>query len=105
MSTTSGWHADPDGDAIVDEEDEATYDEAFGPGRHTGHVGRLVEDDEGAHPDVEKDAVAHEASNDTDGYSAEESAMHLEPEDGEEWDAELADPDQSEGDDAAINEV
>ncbi len=104
MSTTSGWHADPNGDAIVDDEDEATYDEAFGPGRHSSHVGRIVEDDQGAHTDQTKEAVASEATGDQEAYSAEESAMHLEPDDGDEWDAELSDPDHGEDDDAAINE-
>ncbi|MBO0804486.1 MAG: hypothetical protein J2P25_15605 [Nocardiopsaceae bacterium] len=42
--------------------------------------GRLVAPDQGAHPDEEKDAVAGEAGPDAGGYSAEESAMRVEPE-------------------------
>lgn len=42
--------------------------------------GRLVAPDEGAHPDEEKDSVADEAGPDAGGYSAEESAMRVEPE-------------------------
>jgi hypothetical protein len=43
-------------------------------------VGRLVEPDEGAHTDTEADLVAGDVGTDLGGYSAEESAMHLEPE-------------------------
>ena len=43
-------------------------------------VGRLVEPDEGARSDTEADLVARDAGTDLGGYSAEESAMHLEPE-------------------------
>ena len=46
-----------------------------GPG-----VGRLVEPDEGARSDNEKDMVATDVGTDLGGYSAEEAAMHLEPE-------------------------
>jgi len=44
-------------------------------------VGRLVESDEGAHTDDEKDAVADEVGADAGGLSAEEHAMHLSDED------------------------
>ena len=44
-------------------------------------VGRLVEPDEGAHPDTEKDSIARDVGPDWGGRSAEEQAMHLEPED------------------------
>lgn len=43
------------------------------------HVGRLVEDDEGARPDETAETVAHDAGTDGGGFSAEESAMHVEP--------------------------
>ena len=43
-------------------------------------IGRLVEPDEGARTDTEKDMVATDAGTDLGGYSAEEAAMHLEPE-------------------------
>ena len=43
-------------------------------------VGRLVEPDEGARTDDEADLVATDVGTDLGGYSAEEAAMHLEPE-------------------------
>jgi Family of unknown function (DUF5709) len=44
-------------------------------------AGRLVEDDEGAHPDEEKDLVAYDAGISGAGASAEEAAVHVIPED------------------------
>jgi hypothetical protein len=44
-------------------------------------VGRIVETDEGARPDEEKDAVAHSVGTDKGGFSAEERAMHIIPDD------------------------
>ena len=43
-------------------------------------VGRIVESDEGARSDTEPDAVAAEVGTDLGGFSAEERAMHIEPE-------------------------
>jgi hypothetical protein len=43
-------------------------------------VGRIVESDEGARADTEPDAVALEVGTDGGGFSAEERAMHIEPE-------------------------
>lgn len=43
-------------------------------------AGRIVEADEGARPDTEKDAVAYEAGPDAGGFSAEEAAMRVEDE-------------------------
>ena len=54
---------------------DTPFDERAGQG-----VGRLVETDEGARPDTEADLVAGDVGTDLGGYSAEESAMHLEPE-------------------------
>lgn len=45
-----------------------------------GHVGRLVEPDEGAHTDTEADLIATDVGTDLGGASAEEAAMHVEPE-------------------------
>jgi hypothetical protein len=42
-------------------------------------AGRLVAPDEGAHEDAESTEVAQEAGPDFGAYSAEESAMHIEP--------------------------
>ncbi len=54
---------------------DTPFDERAGQG-----VGRLVESDEGARSDTEADMVAGDVGTDLGGYSAEESAMHLEPE-------------------------
>ena len=54
---------------------DTPFDERAGQG-----VGRLVEPDEGARSDTEADLVAGDVGTDLGGYSAEESAMHLEPE-------------------------
>ena len=40
-------------------------------------AGRLVADDEGAHPDAEADLVAHDAGIDGGAASAEEAAVHV----------------------------
>jgi Family of unknown function (DUF5709) len=42
-------------------------------------VGRLVEPDEGAHTDTEKDVVASDVGTDAGNLTAEEAAMHVEP--------------------------
>ena len=47
------------------------------PYREPESVGRLVEDDEGAHEDTTAETVAHDVGTDLGGYSAEESAMHV----------------------------
>jgi hypothetical protein len=54
---------------------DTPFDERAGQG-----VGRLVEPDEGARTDTEADLVAGDVGTDLGGYSAEESAMHVEPE-------------------------
>ena len=54
---------------------DTPFDERAGQG-----VGRLVEPDEGARTDTEADLVAADVGTDLGGYSAEESAMHVEPE-------------------------
>ena len=54
---------------------DTPFDERAGQG-----VGRLVEPDEGARTDTEADLVAEDVGTDLGGYSAEESAMHIEPE-------------------------
>ena len=43
-------------------------------------VGRLVAQDEGAHPDEDAELFADDLAGDTSDLSPEESAMHLEPE-------------------------
>lgn len=66
-----------------------------GPAETFGHpdedvVGRLVEEDEGAHPDVTAEALAFD-SHDIEDLSAEEAAVHLIPED----ESEQRDPEMS----------
>jgi hypothetical protein len=60
-------------------DESATADTPYAEGAGQG-IGRLVEPDEGARTDTETDLVARDAGTDLGGYSAEESAMHLEPE-------------------------
>ena len=64
-------------DLPADETESADtpFDQRAGQG-----VGRLVETDEGARTDTESDMVAGDVGTDLGGYTAEESAMHLEPE-------------------------
>ena len=64
-----------DSDADESEGADTPYDERAGQG-----VGRLVESDEGARADTEAELTATDAGTDLGGYTAEESAMHLEPE-------------------------
>jgi len=44
-----------------------------------GAPGRLVEDDAVDGLDVQQDVVAHDVGTDRGGFSAEEAAMHIEP--------------------------
>ena len=62
-------------DADESEGADTPFDERAGQG-----VGRLVEPDEGARSDTEADLVASDVGTDLGGYSAEEAAMHVEPE-------------------------
>ena len=64
-------------DLPADEREGA--DTPFSEGAGQG-IGRLVEPDEGARADTEADMVATDVGTDLGGYSAEEAAMHLEPE-------------------------
>jgi hypothetical protein len=70
------WYIDPEAGA-VSAEDDAEYDEAYGPGDPKPHEGRLVEDDEGVRSDTTSEAVAHVAVGDTAWKSAEEQAVHV----------------------------
>jgi hypothetical protein len=45
---------------------------------------RVVEPDEGAAPDTEKDMIAEDVGPDAGGYSPEERAVHIEPNEPEE---------------------
>jgi hypothetical protein len=72
---------EPDVIDLVDQpaDESATADTPHSERAGQG-VGRLVESDEGARTDTEADMVAADVGTDLGGYSAEESAMHLEPE-------------------------
>jgi hypothetical protein len=54
----------------------STYDREGLDPLEEGRVGRLVEPDEGAHPDVERDEVARDYGASGGGPGAEELAMH-----------------------------
>ncbi len=62
-----------DRDADESEGSDTPLDERAGQG-----VGRLVTPDEGSRPDTESELIASDRGTDLGGYSAEESAMHLE---------------------------
>ncbi len=66
-----------DVDSPADESEGAAtpFDERAGQG-----VGRLVEQDEGVRQDTEAELVATDVGTDLGGYTAEEAAMHVEPE-------------------------
>jgi hypothetical protein len=53
--------------------------DAGGDAEAAGDVGRLVAPDEGARADDEKDEVATDVGPDFGGFTAEEAAMHIEP--------------------------
>ena len=72
---------EPDVLAAVDlpADESAIADTPFAEGAGQG-VGRLVDPDQGGTSDTEKDLIGTDVGTDLGGYSAEESAMHLEPE-------------------------
>ena len=72
----STWFIDPEAGA-VSADDDAQYDEAYGPRDPHPQEGRLVEDDEGVRSDTTSESVAHVAVGDTAWKSAEESAVHV----------------------------
>ncbi len=60
-------------------DESATADTPFAEAAGQG-IGRIVEPDQGGTSDTEKDMIGTDVGTDLGGYSAEESAMHLEPE-------------------------
>jgi hypothetical protein len=86
MSRQHGKREDPANDVVQELYNEISADLGTdGPAETFGHpdenvVGRLVEEDEGAHPDVTAEALATD-SHDTSDLSAEEAAIHLVRED------------------------
>ena len=71
---------EPDPYAVADEEDEDAGEapDATLAGGYTAdpRAGRLVGEDEGAHPDAEPDLVARDVGIDAGAASAEEAAVH-----------------------------
>ena len=68
--------ADEDDDAGDEDVDGLLLDDGPAP-----RAGRLVAEDEGAHPDEEEDLVATDVGIDGGGATAEEAAMHVVEED------------------------
>jgi len=64
----------------VPDQVDAAPDESVGTGGAGQGVGRLVGSDEGARTDTEAETTATDVGIDLGGYTAEESAMHVEPE-------------------------
>lgn len=76
--TTGGPATDGGDDFVALGEDVSPADEQdAGAG---DAVGRVVEPDEGAHTDTEREAVARDVGHDGGDLSAEETALHVEPE-------------------------
>jgi Family of unknown function (DUF5709) len=71
-------YADPGADPDLPREGPEPYDEP------QPRAGRLVEEDEGAHPDREPDLVAQDVGIDAGAASSEEAAVHLTDEDEDE---------------------
>jgi hypothetical protein len=75
---------DPYAEAEREDEDADTEDEFLtGNEAPDPRAGRLVAEDEGAHPDEEKDLVASDVGIDAGAAGAEEAAVHVTDEDKE----------------------
>lgn len=71
-------------EAAQDDEDDDTEDELLAEGGEPEpRAGRLVAEDEGAHPDTEPDLVARDVGIDAGAAGAEEAAVHVSDEDEE----------------------
>lgn len=68
----------PDLDPAAPADTSESADQPY-PADPEERVGRIVETDEGAGPDNEDTAVAHDVGTDRGGFTAEERAMHVEP--------------------------
>jgi hypothetical protein len=68
----------PDRTADTPLDESADADQPY-PVDRDERAGRIVETDEGARADTEPDAVAVDVGTDLGGFSAEERAMHVEP--------------------------
>ena len=72
---------DPYADSDDDDDEDRRADDLWGDDEPEPRSGRLVADDEGAHPDAEEDLVAHDVGIDGGAASAEEAAVHVQDED------------------------
>jgi Family of unknown function (DUF5709) len=72
-------YAEPERDPYGDEDRRA--DDLFGDAAPQARAGRLVADDEGAHPHAEPDLVARDVGIDAGAASAEEAAVHVQDDD------------------------
>jgi hypothetical protein len=72
-------YAEAEGEERRDGEDRRA-DDVFGDAEPEPRAGRLVAEDEGAHPDVEPDLVARDVGIDAGAASAEEAAVHVDDE-------------------------
>jgi Family of unknown function (DUF5709) len=73
--------ADSEFDDEEDDGEDRRADDLWGDDEPDPRSGRLVADDEGAHPDAEEDLVAHDVGIDGGAASAEEAAVHIQDED------------------------
>jgi len=76
LATISADSDSKDTDAGDEDVDGLLLDDGPDP-----RAGRLVADDEGAHPDAEADLVAHDVGIDSGAATAEEAALHVVDED------------------------
>jgi len=74
-------YADSDDAGDEDDEEDRRADDLWDDDEPEPRSGRLVADDEGAHPDAEEDLVAHDVGIDGGAASAEEAAVHVQDED------------------------
>jgi hypothetical protein len=68
---------EPDPDPYAEDEDEDEDEEDLTGDEADPRSGRLVAEDEGAHPDEEPDLLAHDVGIDGGAASAEEAAVHV----------------------------
>ena len=71
---------EPEADPYAEDEDDRPQDAPLGRDFPDPRSGRLVAEDEGAHPDTEADLVARDVGIDAGAASAEEAAVHTQDE-------------------------
>jgi Family of unknown function (DUF5709) len=75
---------DPYAEADSSSGEDRRSDDLFGDAEPDPRSGRLVAEDEGAHPDEDEDLVARDVGIDGGAASAEEAAVHVQDEDEDE---------------------